>query len=156
MISLCQLGDLVEDVEVLEPEIEGLHQKFNSIKDLTIRGLEKCHVAVITVVYILTSIQSQEHRVFLKENHKALRQCEDHLELFGSLNFYWNYLAYDLLDHLIGELVKKHNFLGLFLRRWLCTRKNFRSLENAHHLICFVRLAPFHWMTILHLASERW
>ena len=96
-------------MEAVEAEITGLQQRFNSIKELTIGALDKCCVAVVTVVYILTNIPTmQEHRVFLKENHKALRQCEDHLELFGSLNFYWNFLSCDLLDHLITELAKKH------------------------------------------------
>lgn len=99
-------------VIALEEEIEGYHERFNSIKELTIQGLDKCGVAVMSVVFILTNIRvvSGNMKLFLKENHKALRQCEDHLELFGSLNFYWNYLAYDLLDYLIKDLAKKHKF----------------------------------------------
>ncbi len=48
-----------------------------------------------------------EHKVFLEEKHKTLYKCEHHRELFGCLNFYWNYLAYDLLDELIQALSQK-------------------------------------------------
>ena len=92
----------------MQYEIKGFHRRFTSIKMKTIKCLEKCHIAVKIVVLLLTSIFAVgEHKVFLKENHKSLRQCEDHQELFGMLNFYWNYLAYDLLYKLIEELTQQ-------------------------------------------------
>ena len=59
----------------------------------------------MAVLFTLTSIKSvREHKVFLKENHKALSQSDNHLEMFSLLNFYWNYLAYHLLEQLIEAL----------------------------------------------------
>ena len=67
-------------------------------------------MAVNMVVFLLTSVFAvDEHKVFLEENHKCLRQCEDHLELFGFLNLYWNYLSPDLLDQLLKELIQEES-----------------------------------------------
>ena len=81
--------------------------------------------------------------MFLKENHKALRQCEDHLELFGSLNFYWNYLAYDLLDHLIGELVKKHNFFETVSAEMVMYKKELQEFRKRTPLDLFCQTGTF-------------
>ena len=71
-----------------------------------IQCLNRCRIAVMTVVYMLTEIRAiDQHKVFLEERHKSLRQCDDHWELFGMLNFYWNYLSPDLLDQLLAELI---------------------------------------------------
>ena len=65
-------------------------------------------MAVKTVVFLLMSIKAvDEHKMFLKKEHKTLRKCEDHWELFGDLNLYWNYLAFDLLEQLIEVLTLK-------------------------------------------------
>ena len=55
--------------------------------------------------FLLTSIKAvDEHQLFLEEKQKKLRKCEDHWELFGHLNLYWNYLAFDLLEQFIEVL----------------------------------------------------
>ena len=132
----------MEAVKALEAEIDQFHERFTHIKELTIQGLEKCCVTVTMVVYILTSIRTQEHKVFLKENHKALRQCGDHLELFGSLNFYWNYLAYDLLDYLIRELAKKHDFFLTVAVEMSMYKKDLHEFRKRTKLVQFCQADP--------------
>ena len=98
-----------QQVTNLEREIKGLHRRFNSIKELTIKCLEKCRITVMTVVYLLTSILGVGgHKKFLEDKYKVLRQSEDHSELFARLNLYWKYLSVDLLDGLIDELIEKN------------------------------------------------
>ena len=102
-------------VSEVEDEIKGFRTRFKSLKQSVIQCLERCRIAVMTVVYMLTEIRAvDQHKVFLEEKHKSLRQCEDHWELFGMLNFYWNYLSPDLLDQLLEELVQKESaFKGI-------------------------------------------
>ncbi|CAI8025472.1 hypothetical protein GBAR_LOCUS14718 [Geodia barretti] len=102
------------------------------MKKLTLQGLAQCGVAVLTVVYILTIIRTVEHRLFMKKNHKALRQCQDHMESFGHLNFYWNYLAYDLLDHMITELAKKHTFFQSIAGEMAVYKKRSAGVQEIH------------------------
>ena len=118
-------------VSAVKAQIERLHERFNALRDLTIQGLQKCCVAVMTVVYILTKIRSHADRVFLKENHEVLRQCEDHLELFVSLNFYWNYLKPDLLDHLITELAKKHDWFQTVAGKMAVYKKDLEEFKKG-------------------------
>lgn len=66
-------------------------------------------ISVLAVVYMLTAIRAvNPHKLFLDGKHKTLRESDDHWELFGYLNLYWNYLSYDLLDQLIDELTEKN------------------------------------------------
>ena len=112
-------------------EIKGFRQRFNAIKESTILHLERCKMAVKMVVFLLTSIcYIEEHESFLKENHMAFHDCKNHWELFGMLNFYWNYLSYDLLDQLIEELsLKEHLFkaIGKEMERYKGDLKRFRQ-----------------------------
>ena len=97
-------------VEAVQTEIKGLHRRFNSMKEKTIQGLERCWIAVSTVFYMLTNILTMpEHQQFLEENQKSLSESSNPWELFWKLNFYWNYLSCDLLEHLIEELALKHD-----------------------------------------------
>ena len=92
----------------MKNQINHFQRKFNEINVSTIMRLEKCCITVMTVVFMLTSIRAlDEHKVFLSKEHRRLCECRDCRELFGELNLYWNYLAYDLLDQLIEELTLK-------------------------------------------------
>ena len=42
-------------------------------------------------------------KTFQEKNQKDLHQCKDQWELFGYLNFYWNYLSFNLLQQLLNE-----------------------------------------------------
>ena len=96
-------------MEGVKEKVKGFRRRFDAIKMSTIECLEKCKMAVKTVVFLLMSIKAvDEHKMFLKKEHKTLHKCEDHWELFGNLNLYWNYLAFDLLEQLIEVLTLKH------------------------------------------------
>lgn len=92
-------------VEQLKGRIKVLHRKFNSMKITTIECLEKCNVTVIKAVYFLTAaLALVENRPYLKKKLGFLRKSEDHWDLFGKLNFYWNYLSFGLFASLVEEL----------------------------------------------------
>ena len=92
----------------MQSEIEHFNRRFNSMKESTIDCLEQCKITVIRVVFILTSIVNfQIHKAYLKEKREDLENCKSHLKLFIMLNFYWNYLSYDLFHQLIKELTWK-------------------------------------------------
>lgn len=128
-------------MQELEVEIDVFHGRFNSMKELTIEGLERCQISVVTVVFILTNVRtvSDNMKVFLRDHHKALRQCEDHLELFGSLNFYWNYLSYDLLDYLIKEMAKKHKFFQTVAGEMGVYKKDLEQFRKRTALVVFCK-----------------
>ena len=98
------------EVTNLQGAIESFHRRFSSIKDSTIKCLEKCCITILRVVYLLTNVMNiGEHKKYLEDKQQVLRKSEDHLELFGSLNFYWNYLSFDLFDGLINELSQENS-----------------------------------------------
>ena len=101
---LPSLHQPVGSVEALEGRMKGLQQRFRSIRKSTIHCLVKCQVAIVTVVSLVTSILGFDVRkAFQEKRQKDLHQCKDHWELFGHLNFYWNYLSFNLLQQLLNE-----------------------------------------------------
>ena len=92
-------------MEEVRSRVLAFRQRFNVIKQATIQRLIACQITVASMVFWLTSIRAlAEHKVFLEGNLNALGQCPNHWVLFGKLNFYWNYLAYDLLHQLLEVL----------------------------------------------------
>ena len=97
----------------VKQEIGVLESKFNALKVATIQCLERFRISVMCIVYTLTSLRADdigEHEMFLKQRG-TLNQSQNHWELFGSLNLYWNYLAYHLLDHIIVEVFQTYHYL---------------------------------------------
>ena len=134
---------IVCSVAEVEAELKGFHRRFNAIKELTIKCLEKCQIAVMTVVYLLTSIRAVgEHKVFLEEKHPTLRRSEDHWELFGLLNLYWNYLAYDLLDQLIEELTQKNDIFKAVAGEMAEYKKDLQIFRQHTTLELFCQVQP--------------
>ena len=77
--------------------------------DATIECLIACNIAVAAMPNILTQIKASEsHELFLDKKLDEFGECKTHYTLFGKLNLYWNYLAYDLLYQLIKVLYGKH------------------------------------------------
>ena len=90
-------------------QVDEFQERFNSMKLATINCLILCQIAVATMPFWLTQIQALgQHEMFLKKNLDVFAKCETYWLLFGKLNFYWNYLAYDLLYQLI-EVLTRHN-----------------------------------------------
>ena len=101
-------------MENVKAEIEVFEDRFDTMKLSTIKCLEKIQVSVMTVVYILSSLRAvymAEHKAFLNQKAQKMNRCKTHWELFGQLNLYWNYLSYQLLDHLIKEVSLKYQYL---------------------------------------------
>ena len=87
-------------------KIRELEKRFNDLKKVTRECLEKHGVTVKRVADALMSLPADdviEHKQFLESHVRAFYQAIDHSELFGTLSTNWNYLSYQLLDHLITE-----------------------------------------------------
>ena len=90
--------------QYVEAEINLFQDKFRQLKSNTKRSLKKHNISVEDVADALTSLPADdvaEHKQFLESHVTALFKAENHSELFGIVNLYWNYLNYPLLDHLI-------------------------------------------------------
>ena len=90
--------------------IEKLKNEFNNLKNTTRECLEKQGALVKKVADVLTSLSADEddhHKMFLENHVSVLFQAADIPELFGTMNFHWNYLDPPLLDHLVQEFKLK-------------------------------------------------
>ena len=96
-----------ESKEQVMATIEMLRKKFNRLKTATRECLEKHKIHVKCVADALTSLSPNDdecHRMFLESHFRDLFAAADHYELFGTMNFHWNYLDPSLLNHLVTEL----------------------------------------------------
>ena len=87
--------------------IQQLDMGFHKLKEVIRECLEKHKIIVKKVVYVLTSLSpdhDENHAQFLEGHVKDLFAAADYFELFGHMNFHWNYLDPSLLDHLVCKL----------------------------------------------------
>ena len=129
-------------VEAVKAEIKGLRRRFNSLKEKTIQGLERCRIEVMIVVYMLTTIPAVQEHGFLEEKQKKLNESTNHWELFGKLNFYWNYLSYDLLEHLIEELALKHDWFQTVAGEMAVYKKDLEDFRKHTTLVLYCEVDP--------------
>ena len=87
--------------------ISDLDERFSALKSGVIQCLEKRRIPVKRVADVLTSISpdaDDHHKMFLESHVRVLYMAADNSELFGTMNFHWNYLDPSLLEHLVKEL----------------------------------------------------
>ena len=130
-------------VLALEFEIKSFRRRFNSIKDSTIKCLEKCKISVMMVVFMLTSIEDiDQHKTFLQGKVRTFHQCHNNWELFSLLNFYWNYLSYDLLDQLIETLVLQNRSFESLRGEMAEYKHNMQTFRKRTTLELFCHVQP--------------
>ena len=126
-------------------QVEEFQERFNSMKLATINCLIFCQIAVATMPFWLTQIQALgQHKMFLKENLDVFAKCETYWLLFGKLNFYWNYLAYDLLYQLIKVLTRHNKQFKLIYGDIVAYKKDLEEFRKYTFLkvFCEVQLEP--------------
>ena len=81
-----------------------LGKKFNVLKNNIRKCLERQNTTVDQVADVLTSLSpddDEHHKMFLESHIKVLYTASNLSELFGTMNFHWNYLDPSLLEHLV-------------------------------------------------------
>ena len=92
-----------KDVQLM---IDELDKKFDELKNIIRECLERRRIAVKRVADALTSLRAddkEEHQQFLEGHVIVLFKAADHSELFGTMNFHWDYLNVPLLEHLVKK-----------------------------------------------------
>ena len=121
--------------------MKGFHQRFRFIRKSTIVCLEKCQVAVMTAVTVLSSIFGFDVRkAVLDKHHKDLGEVESKSELFGYLNLYWNYLEYKPFSVLIRKLALKFTKVSEEMAEYVEDVENFRE---GTPLALFCQAVPY-------------
>ena len=91
--------------QYVKDQIEQFEKRFCAVKNASREYLQK-HVSVKMIASALTSLPADdfdEHKQFLESHLSKIYQAPDHFELFGVLDFHWNYQNYQLLDYLIKK-----------------------------------------------------
>ena len=125
-------------------QVDEFQERFDSIKFATINCLIFCQIAVATMPFWLTQQALGQHEIFLKENIDVFAKCETHWLLFAKLNFYWNYLAYDLLYQLIKVLTRHYKPFKPIHGDIVAYKKDVEEFRKCTFLkvFCEVQLEP--------------
>ena len=92
----------------IQAHIRALEKRFNSLKKSTRNWLDKQGISVQKIIGALMSLpahKAEEHNVFPKSYCSALLQSQDHWEVIGWANTYWNYLVFHLLEYLVTKFM---------------------------------------------------
>ena len=101
---------IIAELNEVKSKIQELDKRFNKLKKKIRECLEKGRHSVEEVADALTSHLpdvDDHHRNFLESRVRALFGAKDNSELFGTMNFQWNYLDPGLLDHLVRKFELK-------------------------------------------------
>ena len=97
----------------------------------------------MAAVFVLTSIRAlDQHRIFLEKKYRTLLKSKSHFELFTNLNFYWNYLAYNLLDQFIEELTLKDDCFESVTGEMAEYKKDLQDFRKSTTLELFCQAQP--------------
>ena len=90
----------------MKKTIEELKTRFRAVKDNTKESLVKRRVPVDQVADSLTLLSPDDddhHKMFTESHVSDLYHAANVAELFGMMDFHWNYLDPSLLDHLVRD-----------------------------------------------------
>ena len=131
-------------VEAVREKMKGLRQRFASIRKSMIICLEKCQVAAMTVLTLLSSIFGFDVRkAVLDKHHKDLGRVERKSELFGYLNLYWNYLAFKPFSVLIRKLALKQSAFAGVRNEMAEYVKDVEKFREDTPLVLFCQAVPY-------------
>ena len=123
-----------------------LKKRFRLITRSMIQCLDKCQIAVMTVVTLLTTIFEFDVRKAVSESyHKDISECRNNLELFGYLNLYWNYLSFKPLSLLLNKLVLKKygGVFASFRKELYAYNRDVQNFEENTMLVAFLQAVPY-------------
>ena len=139
LYTLCDIS-----VEAVREKMKGLRQRFAPIRKSTIICLEKCQVAAMTVVTVLSSIfHFDVRKAVLDKHHKDLGKVEHKSELFGYLNIYWNYLDFKPFSHLLEEHALKESAFAGVRNEMAEYVKDVEKFRQDTPLVLFCQAVPY-------------
>ena len=124
--------------------VNDLNKKFGLIRRSMIQCLDKCQIAVMTVVTFLSSVLGFDVRGKISENyHKNLSECKNNLELFGYLNLYWNYLSFKSLSLLLKMRALKNDAFASVRKEMRAYLEEIKVFGQNTTLVAYCSAVPY-------------
>ena len=137
MVYVC---GLVEDVK---ERVTGLKKRFRIIRQSMIEGLDKCQIAVMTVVTLLSSVFGFDVRSEIRKSyHKDVNECKNN-ELFGYLSLYWNYLSFKSLSLLVEEPALKNGAFASVRKEMCAYLEEIKIFQQNTTLVAYCSALPY-------------
>ena len=134
----------IPSVEAVREKMKGLRRRFRLIRKSTIVCLEKCQIAAMTVLTLLSSIFGFNVRKAVLDKHqKHLGEVESKSELFAYLNLYWNYLAFKPFSVLIRKLALKQSAFAGVRNEMAEYVKDVEMFRQDTPLVLFCQAVPY-------------
>ena len=139
-INYCYVCGLVEEVK---DRVKGLKKRFRLIRRSMIECLDKCQIAMMTVVTLLSSVFGFDVRSAIRKSyHKDLNECKNN-ELFGYLNLYWNYLSFKPLSVLLEEPALKNDAFAIVRNEMCAYLEDIKVFRQNTTLVAFCSAVPY-------------
>ena len=147
--SICKIFHLFVTcllcvVDQVGISVKDLKKRFGLIRRSMIQCLDKCQIAVITVVTLLSSVLGFDVRETVSESyHRDLNKCRNNLELFGYLNLYWNYLSFKPLSLLLEEPALKNDAFASVKKEMCAYLEDIIKFGEDTTLVTFCSSVPY-------------
>ena len=139
--SLLYCVCVVDEVRI---SVNDLNKKFGLIRRSMIQCLDKCQIAVMTVVTLLSSVFGFDVRGKISENyHKNLSECKNNLEPFGYLNLYWNYLSFKSLSLLLKMRALKNDDFASVRKEMRAYLEEIKVFGQNTTLVAYCSAVPY-------------
>ena len=93
-------------IEKTKATITQLQRKFNDLVSRARKYMAATHVDVQDLLQSITLLQGDlksEHKLFIENKEEKLRKAESINDVFITVNGYWDFLNYSLLQHIIDQ-----------------------------------------------------
>ena len=140
---MCNVSKCVS-VEEVEEILKGFRKRFRLLRKLMIQCLDKCQIAVMTVVTLLSTVLEFDVRSKVSDSyHKELSECNNNLELFGYLNLYWNYLSFKPLSLLLEKPILKNDVFAIVREEMHAYLEDIKMFGQQTTLVAFCFAVPY-------------
>ena len=130
-------------LEEVKGRVKCLKKKFGLIRQSMIECLDKCQIAVMTVVTLLSSVFGFDvGSAFRKTYHKDVNKCNNN-ELFGYLNLYWNYLSFKSLSLLLEEPAFKNDAFATVRKEMCAYLEDITKFREDTTLVAYCSAVPY-------------
>ena len=128
---------IAERIQTMEIKFGQLVDKVREEHNIPLQRLKRC-------ITLLPASTKDQHIAFIRENLREIKQSKCMEDIFLLLNFYWDFLNYTLLEHIVTEFGNNDTkaAMGKYVCELVAFRKVTKLSEFITHWRCTGKVPP--------------
>ena len=128
---------IAERIRTMEIKFGQLVDKVQEEHNIPLQRLKRC-------ITLLPASTKDQHIAFIRENLSEIKESKCMEDIFLLLNFYWDFLNYTLLEHIVTEFGNNDTKAAMaeYVRELVAFRKATKLSEFITHWQCTGKVPP--------------